>query len=521
MVQLRHIESHQNLPGIESGDIGPTMGIVPVEEGWCRFNRVRLPKEALLCRYQSVADDGTYTSPPKKLSKRGYSTMMFVRAAMCHISYLSLSKAATITTRYTLVRHQFRKPGETRAVHEGGLEMSVLDYQGVQYRVLPSIACAYAMKFTAKGALRMQQEMEKRVLHNSDVGMVSEVHAIGSCLKVVTTTFAVDGIEELRRACGGMGFSCYSGLDHLYGNAMVNFTGEGENYMLIQQTTRWLLKAMLAAQASAHSSSSAEPGLSSPYIAFLFRADELAGPSPKWAVLDWCQNDPSLTFLDSAWQLHAFEYRAAQMVAGTLRSIQENIEEAEGVSSDRTTAAVNSGHLGEAQWEGIQAAIAFGHLLVVQNFIHAVQSAPSSLRPALKVLKDLFSLNLIKTHMSDFVMAGCLSHKRQCADALKKEVNSLLTQVRHDAIAYVEAFGYRDSELNSALGRADGAVYETLLNWARKDPMNRGKVMDGWTDTWGKLTRDAQEKLESESGIPLSCRLGLIQTNLDPSRAKL
>jgi uncharacterized membrane protein YgcG len=34
----------------------------------------------------------------------------------------------------------------------------------------------------------------------------------------------------------------YSGLADIVGNAMVNFTGEGENYMIIQQCAIYLLK---------------------------------------------------------------------------------------------------------------------------------------------------------------------------------------------------------------------------------------------------------------------------------------
>ena len=91
----------------------------------------------------------------------------------------------------------------------------------------------------------MHEEMEARVDGAGDdvaADMEKEVHAIGSCLKVrivlrafhpcrpvkypiqchphacagsapqtVCTTFAVDGIEQLRRACGGHGFSMFSG----------------------------------------------------------------------------------------------------------------------------------------------------------------------------------------------------------------------------------------------------------------------------------------------------------------------
>jgi alkylation response protein AidB-like acyl-CoA dehydrogenase len=90
-VQLRDLETHENVPGVESGDIGPTMGLVACvtssnlqcrvlasggcrstyegflmwacapspygrfEEGFCRFDHVTLPRIALLARYGEVS----------------------------------------------------------------------------------------------------------------------------------------------------------------------------------------------------------------------------------------------------------------------------------------------------------------------------------------------------------------------------------------------------------------------------------------------------------------------------------
>ena len=103
----------------------------------------------------------------------------------------------------------------------------MLDYQAVQYRVLPWAATSVALHFTGLGMVAMHRHMASRMDADDD-SLTAETHAIGSCLKMVCTTATVDGIEELRRACGGHGFSDYSGLPALYGNAMVNYTGEGE-----------------------------------------------------------------------------------------------------------------------------------------------------------------------------------------------------------------------------------------------------------------------------------------------------
>jgi len=72
-VQLRDLGTHVNLDGIETGDIGPTIGIVAMEEGWCRFNHRRIPEFSLLARFGRIGPDGSFEQPPAAVKKRGYS----------------------------------------------------------------------------------------------------------------------------------------------------------------------------------------------------------------------------------------------------------------------------------------------------------------------------------------------------------------------------------------------------------------------------------------------------------------
>ncbi|OQR81062.1 acyl-CoA dehydrogenase/oxidase, partial [Thraustotheca clavata] len=48
LVQLRDLKTHETLPGIELGDIGAKIGFNGVDNGFCTFNHVALPKESLL-----------------------------------------------------------------------------------------------------------------------------------------------------------------------------------------------------------------------------------------------------------------------------------------------------------------------------------------------------------------------------------------------------------------------------------------------------------------------------------------
>ena len=49
--------------------------------------------------------------------------------------------------------------------------------------------------------------------------------------------------------------------------------------------------------------------------------------------------------------------------------------------------------------------------------------------------------------------------------------DSVLGDIRVNAIALVDAFNFSDKFLNSCLGRADGKVYEALYENAKSDPL--------------------------------------------------
>lgn len=55
-------------------------------------------------------------------------------------------------------------------------------------------------------------------------------------------------------------------------------------------------------------------------------------------------------------------------------------------------------------------------------------------------------------------------------------IKELLSQLRPNAVALVDAFDIHDKKLNSVLGRYDGNVYEHMFDWARRSPLNSTEV---------------------------------------------
>ncbi|CAN0306441.1 unnamed protein product, partial [Hapterophycus canaliculatus] len=59
-------DDHCPLPGVRVGDIGPKIGFNTMDNGFCSFDRVRIPRDNMAMRHQQVDRDGVYTSTGAK-----------------------------------------------------------------------------------------------------------------------------------------------------------------------------------------------------------------------------------------------------------------------------------------------------------------------------------------------------------------------------------------------------------------------------------------------------------------------
>lgn len=131
-----------------------------------------------------------------------------------------LARAATVAIRYSAIRSQGSDASNPKKVTAADgsvktVETPVLDYTMQQYRLFPIIAQAYACHFTGQEMHRMYYENQEKMAQG-DFSYLADLHASSSGLKSLTTTLAVNAIEDCRRACGGHGYSLFSGLGQFY-----------------------------------------------------------------------------------------------------------------------------------------------------------------------------------------------------------------------------------------------------------------------------------------------------------------
>eukprot|EP01012_Entosiphon_sulcatum_P057344 TRINITY_DN810_c0_g1_i1.p1 TRINITY_DN810_c0_g1~~TRINITY_DN810_c0_g1_i1.p1 ORF type:complete len:686 (+),score=83.60 TRINITY_DN810_c0_g1_i1:2454-4511(+) len=448
ILQIRDHE-HKPLPGVELGDIGPKIGNNSMETGYMRLTNVRIPRNWMMMRNQQVQPDGRYTKTQKSGNARlAYGTMLSIRAALVSTAGLILAQGATIAVRYSCVRHQgFINAGDNTRLGE---EWPIMDYQVQCYRVLKQVATAYAFIFTGQYVQKRYDQLMKGIMGEDDTSDLPEVHATSAGLKALCTFVAADGLEDLRKCCGGHGVMLASGIAQLATDYVTTCTAEGDRIILELQTARFLMKQLQVSRQKEPLSGACE------YLKPLNCTDFNPNNSTCNAV----------DFHNSDTLLELFKFRALKTtwVAG-----QRLDEERHGQNYE---SAWNS-----CAVDLVHAARCHCYFIVLRNFtLMTAALAEGPVRKVLNRLCSLFALQHIQENVGDWL--GHLSHIQ--VRAIRAAVRQLLLELRPDSVALVDAFEFPDAVLNSALGRHDGNVYEALYEHAKKSPLNARDPFDGY-----------------------------------------
>lgn len=237
LVQIRDKKTHKPLPGITIGDCGDKICLQGIDNGWIKFKKVRVPKEALLNRFADVMSDGVYFSVLSSKSKRfafQLGSLSGGRLAIAQVSADSGLVACTQAIRLWAIRTQFKHPitkTETR----------LLDYKVNQYRILTQFSKLFLYSVGVNKVVEFWNENLPHNLDRKNPNM-NFIHMISSVFKAAVSWDANVAINEARQALGGLGYSLYMGFRETLGISDLNRTWEGDNNILFQQGGRLILK---------------------------------------------------------------------------------------------------------------------------------------------------------------------------------------------------------------------------------------------------------------------------------------
>ncbi|XP_053778960.1 peroxisomal acyl-coenzyme A oxidase 3 isoform X2 [Desmodus rotundus] len=413
VVQIRDPKTLLPMPGVMVGDMGRKLGQNGLDNGFAMFHKVRIPRQNLLNRTGDVTPEGTYVTRFK--------------LAVC------------IALRFSATRRQF---GPT-----DGEEIPVLEYQLQQWRLLPYLAAAYALDHFSKSLfldlMQLQQGLlgDDRSARQAELGR--EIHALASAGKPLASWTAQRGIQECREACGGHGYLAMNRLGDLRDDNDPNCTYEGDNNVLLQQTSNYMLG--LLARGGPGGTCFESPLKS---VNFLEAYPSILHQRFEVASLQDC--------LDSAVPLAAYEW----LVCYLLRESHQKLNQEKKSGSSDFEARNNS-----QVYCCRSLALVFLELTVVRRFHeHTHQpSVPPSLRAPLRRLSALYGLWSLSQHTALLYRGGYCSGER-AGKLLESAVLELCAQLKDDAVALVDVIAPPDFILDSPIGRADGELCKNL--WA-------------------------------------------------------
>ncbi|CAI5718888.1 unnamed protein product [Peronospora effusa] len=437
LVQIRSMDDHQPLPGIEVGDIGPKVGFNAVDNGYCAFHKIRIPRENMMMRYAKVLPDGTFVKP--KSDKLVYLTMVRVRAYLIKSFGVQMGAATTICTRFSAARIQGR-------TSDNKGEFQVLDYQNQQHKLFPLIAISYAAHFAGGSLVEMHDStIDVITKGGSAFGVkLAELHAVSSGLKAWLAEKVSNGVETCRRLCGGHGYTQSSNLAYLFAEIVGANTYEGTFDVLVQQHARYLLKTLSFLPANVKS------------VKFLNQAERYRDPNLRCKA-QTCEDFGSFNLL-----LEAFQVRAARIILELASQMKVTNNDGNACMMLMTRAST-----------------AHTELILLEAFIHGAMSLRSGPeQQSVTQLCSLFGAWLITKSIGDFRQYDYISSSQ--VGLVRQQVVCLLPIIRKNCVLLTDAWDFSDFELNSTIGCYDGDIYRALVKRAADEPLNKTQVPVGY-----------------------------------------
>jgi acyl-CoA oxidase len=408
------------LRGVEIEDCGLKEGLNGIDNGRLSFRRVRIPRRNLLDRFATVAADGSYDSPIASPDRRFFTMLGTLVGGRISVAGAALSAARSglaIAIRYAERRRQFGPSGKP--------EVTLLDYRTHQRRLLPRLADSYAVGFA-------HRYLVERFLARTEQD-VREVEGLAAALKAYSSWQTVAVLQACREACGGQGYLRVNRIAELMDDTDVYTTFEGDNTVLLQLVAKGLLTRyrhqftdMRLGSLVRYLASRAGQALADINPVFPRRTDEDHLRNPEF-------------------HLHALRYREDRLLTSAAGRLKERIDQ--GLDSFEA--------LNQCQDHLLSLSLAYVERVILERFQAAVEEVEDeTLRPVLGRLYDLWALWRIEQDRGWFLESGYIEGGK--AKAIRSLVNSLLAELRPDALGLVEAFGIPDSCLAApiAFGQA-------------------------------------------------------------------
>ncbi|XP_010708796.1 peroxisomal acyl-coenzyme A oxidase 3 isoform X1 [Meleagris gallopavo] len=455
IVQIRDTKTLLPMPGVMVGDIGKKIGQNGLDNGFAMFHNVRIPKENILNITGDVSPEGKYSSSFTDVKERfsaALGSLSTGRILITAVSATNLKLALSIAIRFSATRRQFGPTDEE--------EIPVIEYQTQQWRLLPYLAAAYALDYFSKSLFENFVEFYAGLLtkqksqRQADLGR--EIHALSAASKPLSSWTAQQAAQECREACGGHGYLAMNRLGEIRNDNDPNCTYEGDNNVLLQQTSNYLMSWMNCIRNKVPFESPLGT------INFLQDYHHIIGWKFKANSVDDC--------MDSSAPLAAYKWLVCYLLRESDLKLRKEKQ---------------SGHSDFEAKNNCQVyfcrslAIAFVEQTVLQRYHDYTHdpNIPSTLQPVLKNLCALYGLWSLSKHLAVLYQGGYVSGE-QAGRFIQNAILELCSRLKDDAVALVDVFAPPDFILNSPIGKASGELYKNM--WAEILQGNKALSRPSW-----------------------------------------
>ena len=374
----------------------------------------------------------------------------------------NLTKVVPIAVRYSAVRRQFGIDGQ---------ELPVIEYQMQQWRLFPYLASAYVMKVFSETFFLNFIEFMLNGMAGGDKDELAmagaEIHAISSSAKPLAGWLARDAIQECREACGGHGYLRSAGIGQLRNDHDANNTYEGDNNVLLQQASNWLVSIW-----------------SNP------KREEIRGPLGSLSFLKDVKTIMSQTFTAATVQdlmnpaviMDAYKWLVCWLLQTTAAKYHSLLQ-----AGKDTFTAKNDSQVYHART--LSLAYIEHHALERFADFSNQPNHPPEIAAVLRKLLVLYGLWSLEKHSATLYQGGYCTGPAPCS-LIREGILELCTTLKDDSVALVDAIAPPDFVLNSVLGMSNGEVYKNLQAAMSQCP--NGLERPEW---WKMIAQRLQAKL--------------------------